>query len=133
MKQNLNQSQNLQRTFFRFKHVFRAFRISFSLMAPNQSKEHQNQIRNFGCTWKHVQIKITFNSTTQSIRKKSWPKTWFSIFDKLFHTDITIHNRSVHPHQHKFAAFTNMHQLVSINQSQDDFNNELNTIRQIDR
>lgn len=56
----------------------------------------------------------------------------FSIFHKPSHTDITIHNSSVHPYSHKLAAFNSMiHRLLTIPLSIDNYNKELNIIKQI--
>lgn len=56
----------------------------------------------------------------------------FSIFRKPSHTDTVIHNRSLHPYQHKLAAFHSMvHRLISVEQTEENFNKELNIIRQI--
>lgn len=60
-------------------------------------------------------------------------KHGFSVFHKPFHTDITIHNSSVHPDEQKLSAFNSkIHRLVSINQTKDNFNNELNNTIQIE-
>lgn len=56
----------------------------------------------------------------------------FSIFHKPSHTDITIHNNSTHPYSHKLAAYNSyIHRLLNIPLSLDNFNKELNIIKQI--
>jgi hypothetical protein len=56
----------------------------------------------------------------------------FSIFHKPSHTDITIHNTSTHPYQHKLAAYNSMiHRLLNVPLSECNYNKELNIIKQI--
>ena len=56
----------------------------------------------------------------------------FAIFHKPSHTDITIHNTSLHPHPQKLAAYHSMiHRLVNVPMSKEDFEKELNIIKQI--
>ena len=59
-------------------------------------------------------------------------KLVFDIFHKPIHTYITINNKSTHLYSHKFAAFyAYIHRLISIPLSLENFQKELNLIRQI--
>lgn len=56
----------------------------------------------------------------------------FSIFHKPSHTDITIHNKSNHPYCHKISAFNSfIHRLINIPLSEQNYNKELNIIKQL--
>ena len=56
----------------------------------------------------------------------------FSIFHKPSYTDITIHNKSSHPYTHKISAFNSfIHRLLNIPLSKENFNKELNIIKQM--
>ena len=56
----------------------------------------------------------------------------FAIFHKPSYTDITIHNSSNHPFSHKVSAYYSfIHRLINIPLSSDNFNKELNIIKQI--
>lgn len=56
----------------------------------------------------------------------------FSIFHKPSHTDITIHNSSSHPYTHKVSAYNSfIHRLINIPLSEENYNKELNIIKQI--
>ena len=59
-------------------------------------------------------------------------KCSFKIFHKPTHTDMVIHNTSVHPYAHKLAAFRcYIHRLLNTPLSIEDYNSELNIIKQI--
>lgn len=63
---------------------------------------------------------------------KSQNKLDFQIYRKPTHTDIAIPSTSLHPLQHKLAAFRSyVHRLLSIPLSKDNYNKELRTIYQI--
>lgn len=56
----------------------------------------------------------------------------FEIFRKNSYTDITIHANSMHPFQHKMAAYNSfVHRLINTPMSEQNFNKELNIIKQI--
>lgn len=56
----------------------------------------------------------------------------FKIFHKPSHTDMIIHETSAHPHSHKLAAFHSyIHRLFSVPLSDENFQKELNIIKQI--
>ena len=56
----------------------------------------------------------------------------FEIFRKNSYTDITIHANSIHPFQHKLAAYNSfVHRLINTPLSEQNFNKELNIIKQI--
>lgn len=56
----------------------------------------------------------------------------FSIYHKPSHTDTTIHNKSVHPYTHKLAAYNSLvHRLLNIPLSKENYEKELNIIKQI--
>ena len=56
----------------------------------------------------------------------------FSIYHKPSHTDITIHNTSTHPHSHKVSAYNSyIHRLTNIPLSEENYQKELNIIKQI--
>ena len=56
----------------------------------------------------------------------------FNIFHKPTHTDMVIHNSSAHPFPQKLASFRcYIHRLLMIPLKQDDFQKELNFIKQI--
>ena len=64
--------------------------------------------------------------------KRENNKHIFSVFHKPTHTDTTIHNNSCHPVQHKLASFHSMiHRLISLPLNQENFQKELNIIKQI--
>ena len=59
-------------------------------------------------------------------------KLSFEIFHKPSQTDMVIHNSSAHPFSHKLAAFRSyIHGLVNVPMSQENFQIELNIIKQI--
>lgn len=56
----------------------------------------------------------------------------FSIYHKPTHTDTTLHNTSTHPLVHKHAAYHSMvHRLLKIPMTPENYNKELNIIKQI--
>lgn len=56
----------------------------------------------------------------------------FAVFHKPTHTDMTIHNTSCHPIQHKLASFFSMiHRLITLPLNKFNFQKELNIIKQI--
>ena len=56
----------------------------------------------------------------------------FDIFHKPTHTDTTIHNTSLHPYSQKLASFyTYIHRLINLPLSKENFEKELNLIKQI--
>ena len=64
-----------------------------------------------------------------TIRKNSLA---FKIYHKPTHTDMLIHNSSMHPYVHKLAAFHSyIHRLVSTPLSTEDFQCELKFIKQL--
>ena len=59
-------------------------------------------------------------------------KLSFGIFHKPLQTNMVIHNSSMHSFSHKLAAFrTYIHRLVNVPMSQENFQVELNIIKQI--
>ena len=87
----------------------------------------------------HPNIKFTIELESQNsinfldltvTREKD--KHVFSVFRKPSHTDTVIHNSSCHPIQHKLAAFNSMiHRLISLPLNEQNFQIELNIIKQI--
>lgn len=56
----------------------------------------------------------------------------FSIYRKPTHTDSVIHYTSVHPYTHKLAAFRSLvHRLLNVPLSPQNYEKEINIIRQI--
>ena len=59
-------------------------------------------------------------------------KLSFKIFHKPTHTDVTIHSTSNHPYAQKLATFRSyIHRLVTVPLSPENYNIELNIIKQI--
>ena len=59
-------------------------------------------------------------------------KLQFNIFHKPTHTDMVIHNSSLHPFPQKLASFRcYIHRLLTIPLNHNNFLNELNLIKQI--
>ena len=56
----------------------------------------------------------------------------FGIYRKPTTTDVTIHGDSHHPYSQKLAAYNSLvHRLLSVPLEDNDFNDELNTIKHI--
>ena len=87
----------------------------------------------------HPRIKFTVEEEVESSINfldltitRTLNKHRFSIYHKPSHTDITIHNTSHHPVQHKLAAYHSMiHRLTNVPLSENAFQEELNIIKQI--
>ena len=72
---------------------------------------------------------INFLDLTISIKNN---KHDFKIFHKPSYTDITIHNTSNHPFSHKISAYNSfVHRLINTPMSEENYNLELNLIKQI--
>lgn len=97
----------------------------------NKSLEFLNSLHPNITFTMEVESNSAINFLDLTISRKA-NKHEFSIFHKPSHTDITIHNTSFHPQQHKLAAFHSMvHRLLHIPLSDENFNTEVNYIKQV--
>ena len=99
------------------------------------------QIESFKNYINKLNKKIQFTSEIESDNsinfldikiKKNNDKLKFSVYRKPTTTDTVIHNDLHHPKNQKLAAFNSLiHKALSIPMDIEDFNNEINIIKQI--